>query len=98
MDSLDRLDIVVENAGIMTDNFTLAEDNESTITVNVTSTFLLAVMLLPKLRESSLKYNKETVLTLTGSFVHLLTKFPESKNDHIFQSLADPKSARMKDR
>lgn len=98
VDGLDRLDVVVENAGIMTADFNLAENNESTITVNVISTFLLAILVLPKLRESSLKYHRAAVLTFTGSFVHFLTKFPERKSESIFQNLSDPKSARMKDR
>ncbi|KAI9730218.1 MAG: hypothetical protein M1834_005982 [Cirrosporium novae-zelandiae] len=47
---LSRVDAVVLNAGIATANFELFEDNESTITVNVVSTTLLALLLLPTLR------------------------------------------------
>ena len=49
---LPRLDAVVENAAVAAGKFELAEDNESTITVNVVSTFLLALLLLPILRKT----------------------------------------------
>lgn len=95
---LERLDVVVENAGIYMVEFEIAEDNESTITVNNISTFLLGLLLLPKLRESSVTYKKETVLTFTGSFVHFLTKFPEREAGEIFDELGIKEKANMQDR
>lgn len=95
---LDRLDVVVGNAGMYTFDFAMAEDNERTITVNVVSTFLLGLMLLPKLRETSVKFEKEVVLTFTGSFVHNMTKFPERQAENILDGLAIEKDARMNDR
>lgn len=97
---LDRLDVVVGNAGmyVYKSGFALAEGDEATITVNVVSTLLLGVLLLPKLRETSMRYDKECVLTFTGSFVHLMTDFPERKSENIFEALADEKTARMPDR
>ena len=56
-EALKRLDVVVENAGIATHRYVVAEDNESTITVNVVSTFLLALMILPKLRHTATQFN-----------------------------------------
>lgn len=97
---LERLDAVVCNAGmyVYKSGFSRAEGGEVTITVNVVSTLLLGVLLLPKLRATSVRYEKEAVLTFTGSFVHLLTDFPERKNENIFEALADEKTARMSDR
>jgi retinol dehydrogenase-12 len=95
---LERLDVVVANAGIYIYQFEMAEEDESTITVNNVSTFLMGIMLLPKLRETSLAHNKETVLTFTGSFVHYLTEFPERKADNIFKELAIKEKARIDDR
>jgi retinol dehydrogenase-12 len=95
---LERLDVVVENAAINLTEFQMEEDNESTITVNVINTLLLALLLLPMLRKSSVKYKADTVLTFTGSFVHYLTQFPERKSPNIFKELANPKTARMNDR
>src|SRR2546429_7584403 len=45
--TLSRLDAVIENAGVSYAEYSLAEDNETTVTVNVVSTFLLALLLLP---------------------------------------------------
>lgn len=95
---LERLDVVVENAGIYMYSFEMAEEDESTITVNNVSTFLLGILLLPKLRETSIAQRKETVLTFTGSFVHYLTEFPERIADKIFDELADRTKANMNDR
>jgi NAD(P)-dependent dehydrogenase (short-subunit alcohol dehydrogenase family) len=95
---LQRLDAVVENAGLYAFEFTMAEENERTITVNVVSQFLLGLLLLPKLRETSVRFEKETVLTFTGSFVHWLTKFPERKSERIFEELARRETARIADR
>jgi retinol dehydrogenase 12 len=96
--ALDRLDIVVNNAGIVVYDFELAEDNESSITVNAVSAMLLSLLLLPKLRDTSVRLKKETVLTFTGSFVHFMTDFPERKSENILKDLANQGRAQMKTR
>ncbi len=68
--ALTRLDIVIENAGIATGNFEQVEGYESTITVNVISTFLMALMILPKLRETATKFNVTPRLTIVSSDAH----------------------------
>ncbi|RYP68165.1 hypothetical protein DL771_006815 [Monosporascus sp. 5C6A] len=95
---LDRLDVVVENAGKLTHDFSMAEDNESTITVNVVSTMLLALLLLPKLRETSQRLDRAVVLTFTGSFIHWLTNLPERNEERILEACAIKEKARMRDR
>jgi NAD(P)-dependent dehydrogenase (short-subunit alcohol dehydrogenase family) len=96
---LDRLDVVVENAGVYTETFRLAEDgDELSIAVNVVGTMLLSLLLLPKLRETAERFDTDVVLTFTGSFVHWMTKFPERKEENIFLGLAREKGARMIDR
>ncbi|KAI9755531.1 MAG: hypothetical protein M4579_004257 [Chaenotheca gracillima] len=95
---LKRLDAIVENAGIATSDFKLAEDNESTVTVNVVSTFLLALLILPKLQETATKFNKVPHLIIVSSEVHFFTPFPEHKSENIFKTLNDKNSARMSDR
>lgn len=67
---LERLDVVVENAGVATPKYELFEDFESTITVNVVSTFLMALLLLPKLRADGVKYNTVPHLTIVASDAH----------------------------
>jgi NAD(P)-dependent dehydrogenase (short-subunit alcohol dehydrogenase family) len=53
---LPRIDVVIANAGVQTRDFRTTEDNEETITTNVVSTSLLALLLHPKLRETATKY------------------------------------------
>ena len=66
---LDRVDVVCENAGIATGIFHLTERDESTITTNVVSTFLLAFLLLPKLKETAGRFGTVPTLTITSSEV-----------------------------
>jgi len=67
---LERLDIVTENAGIATPKYQVVEGMESTITVNVISTFLTALLLLPKLRADAIKFNILPRLTIVASDAH----------------------------
>ena len=95
---LDRLDVVVENAGIATDKYRLLEDNESTITVNVVSTVLLALLLLPKLQETATKFHVQPHLVIVSSEVHSFTSMPEKSSTNIFETLNNKETARMGDR
>lgn len=103
---LDRLDVVVENAAKLTHTFSRAEgagNRESTIAVNVVSTMLLALFLLPKLRETAVRFGKECVLTFTGSFTHFMTGFAERHatgpgKTPIFDGLDVEEKANMKER
>ncbi len=47
--------------------------NESTITVNVVSTFLLALLILPKLQETAKLQGTTPNLTIVSSEVHFFT-------------------------
>ncbi|KAF2096857.1 NAD(P)-binding protein [Rhizodiscina lignyota] len=67
---LDRLDAIVENASVGLTERIPAEGLESSLTVNVVSTFLLAVLVLPKLEESAKKFGIETNLAVIGSAVY----------------------------
>jgi retinol dehydrogenase 12 len=97
VNGLERLDVVVENAAVFKFDRELKEGNESTVTVNVISTFLLGLLVLPKLRETGVKYNTTPVLTFTGSFTHAEAKFPERKAARIFEALNKP-DAKLKER
>ncbi|KAF2187146.1 NAD(P)-binding protein [Zopfia rhizophila CBS 207.26] len=74
---LPRVDVALLNAGIVKANFEIMEKDEATITVNVVTTFLLALLLLPKLKETAQKLNTRPNLTITASEVHSWAKFPE---------------------
>ncbi|KAL3439349.1 hypothetical protein BDV09DRAFT_190919 [Aspergillus tetrazonus] len=66
---LDRIDAVIENAAVATAEQTRAEGHGLSLTVNVLSTFLLAVLLLPKLKESAEKYGILPHLSIVTSGV-----------------------------
>lgn len=98
VETLPRVDAVVENAGIATWDFKLAEGHESTMTVNVISTFLLALLILPKLRETAARFNTRPYLVIVTSEVHHWTDMPERKSAEIFKALDDKDGANMSDR
>ncbi|EJD46980.1 NAD(P)-binding protein [Auricularia subglabra TFB-10046 SS5] len=95
---LERVDVACLNAGVAMLKFEEAEEDELTITVNVVTTMLLAILLLPALRQTATKFNTVPVLSVVGSNVHSYTSFPERTAPQIFDHLADPKAARMDDR
>lgn len=96
--TLERLDALVENAGIANDTFEMLEDNEATITTNVVSTFLLALLLIPKLRETATKFNTTTHLPIVTSEMHFVPAFEERHAANILEALNDAKTANMPER
>ena len=70
VNGLRRVDVVCENAGVATPIWEECEGMEKTITVNVISTFLMALLLLPKLRESAARFNMVPRLTIVSSEAH----------------------------
>ncbi|KAI9706194.1 MAG: hypothetical protein M1820_004955 [Bogoriella megaspora] len=100
LNQLERLDAVIENAGVLTHEWKMLEGDESHIKVNVISTVLLALLVLPKLRESGQKYKKSGTLSLVGSDLHLIAKFAE-KNVHgktLFEALNTERGSDIGDR
>jgi len=95
---LDRLDVFLANAGVYGWDYHEVDGNERMITVNVVNTLLVGILVIPKLRETSVKFNKETVLTFNGSMAHSMTNFPERKSDDIFGGLRIKDQARIGDR
>jgi hypothetical protein len=81
------------------------------VTVNVVSTFLLALLLLPKLQETAKTFSITPTLTIVSSEVHGLTpvsvnsvahscradspQLPEKSNPSIFETLNDVNTAKM---
>jgi len=89
---LRRLDAVLENAGIMTKYFKMVAGYESTITTNVIGTFLLALEILPKLKQSAAEFNIQPRLSIVASDLHFIAKFPQRDNKDIFAALNNEKS------
>jgi retinol dehydrogenase-12 len=75
--SLPRIDIVIMNASIALSWFETAEDSESSITVNVISTFLLVVAFLPLLPTFATTWDISPTIMIVGSDMHHYTIFPE---------------------
>lgn len=98
VNSLDRLDILVENAGVNSLSFEKAEDNESTIAVNVLGTFLLALNLLPKLRETAHRFNVLPHIVVLTSGLHFLADFTEAQEEDIYAALNSSKRCDMQNR
>ncbi len=94
-DELPRLDAVLANAGITTKHFKIVAGYESIITTNVIGTFLLALEILPKLKQSAMKYNIQPRLSIVASDLHFIAKFPERHAEDIFAALNDEKKAAM---
>jgi NAD(P)-dependent dehydrogenase (short-subunit alcohol dehydrogenase family) len=93
---LPRLDIALLNAGTASTTWKMAGQDESNITVNVTSTFLLGLALLPQLKATGEKYGARTNLTFVASEVHAWAQFPQKdtpKDKSIFDALNDPACA-----
>ncbi|OKL57905.1 hypothetical protein UA08_06419 [Talaromyces atroroseus] len=95
---LSRIDVLLENAGLATEQFKFAENQERTITVNVISTFLLGLLLLPKMEETADKDKNPTKKprwTIVCSGAHALTNFPEYKEGNTFANLSNKEKSDM---
>ena len=86
-EGLDRLDVVMESAGLATRIFHQYEAYEEQVTVNVLSTFLMAILLLPKLRRTAMKHNVQPHLTIVSSDAHVFTTFSAKSADKIFEHM-----------
>ncbi|KAI3401908.1 hypothetical protein diail_6467 [Diaporthe ilicicola] len=85
---LDRVDVLCENAGIATHKKRVVEGHESTITVNVVSTFLLALLMLPKLKDTARRHKGASpTLTIVSSEVHGWCKLPERSEPAVIAAL-----------
>ncbi|OAG03344.1 NAD(P)-binding protein, partial [Paraphaeosphaeria sporulosa] len=87
---LSRLDVLINNAGISAFNFKVVYDTERTLAVNTIGTFLLALQLIPKLKETARKYEVIPVMTTVASALYDNAKYPEQHGDDIFTWYKDP--------
>jgi NAD(P)-dependent dehydrogenase (short-subunit alcohol dehydrogenase family) len=99
--TLPRLDCLLENAGVSKYRFyrTKGALDELQITTNVVSTFLLALLVLPKLKETAQKYDTQPHLTVVTSELHHQTTIPERKalrrgiHTSLLDALNDPRTS-----
>lgn len=92
------MDVLLENAGLVTAGFRWAEKNESQITVKVMSTVLLGLLLLPKLKASARDFGVTPHLTGVSSSLHNAANFPDRHSKNIFDELNNKEKAVMTDR
>ncbi|KAI0850280.1 putative short-chain dehydrogenase/reductase family protein [Daldinia vernicosa] len=98
-EKLDRIDGLIENASIALDKFALAEGYESTVTINILSTFLLAILLIPKMTETAKRFNIQPHLTIVTSEAGFAAKEAfDSVKDNLMTKLNDPKTSDMNQR
>ena len=95
---LPRIDVLLENAGVAAETFSLIEGHERNIAINVISTFLLALLLLPKLKSSAEQFGTKPRLTNISSEVHGHTKFAQWKEPSIFSTLDNESKTLMSER
>ncbi|UPK94516.1 hypothetical protein LCI18_005451 [Fusarium solani-melongenae] len=87
VDKLDRLDILVDNASLLTFTREMIEDHESTLTVNVISTFLLTMLVLPIMRRTATKFNLVPHIVVVSSDAATASPLPERESGNIFKAL-----------
>ena len=95
---LPRIDVLLENAGIAGDVFSLIGGYERNIAVNVIGTFHLALLMLPKLKESAKKFSISPRLTIVESEVHGHIQLPQWKEPRIFDALNIESNSRPDER
>ncbi len=97
---LGRVDVLVENAGLDEGRFVLSEDGwERTLQINVISTCLLAILMLPKLRETAERFKVTPHLVVVTSDTHYWAKFEERNAEGgILKALNEEKTFNASDR
>ena len=92
---LPRLDVLINNAGIQTLEYQAAYGTEKTVAVNVIGTFLLALQLIPKLKETAKAYRVTPHMTFLGSALYDAAKYPQQDGNDLFAWLSDKAHVNM---
>lgn len=94
---LPRLDVLINNAGIRTLKFQLAYGTERLVAVNVIGTFLLALQLVPKLKETAKENGVTPYMTFVGSALYDAASYPQEGEDDLFAWFSDKIHVNMMD-
>lgn len=97
VENLTRIDGLIENAGVALDTWSLAEGHETSVTVNIISTFLLAVLLLPKMIASARQFNTlpHIVIVTSGAAFMMDESELEKVQDDPFVKMDNQKVSDM---
>lgn len=92
-EELHRIDGIVENAGTAEGSWVEKEENETNMTVNVFSTFLMALLVLPHLHKSARQFGIVPQLVIIGSGLAFQAKpiWEKMSIGNIFADLRDRK-------
>lgn len=97
--TLHRLDVFVQNAGILTTKFVRVEGSESHMAINVIGAAYIGALALQVLQKSSIGNGTKGRLVFVGSDLHLLAKFKEKgENGSMLKALNSERVADMNDR
>ncbi|KAI4600029.1 hypothetical protein KJ359_001130 [Pestalotiopsis sp. 9143b] len=98
-ENLDRIDAVIENASVAYDSYKLGVDcHEESVVINVLNTFLLAVLLFPKLEYSAKKFDILPHLIIVSSetaFMDVARAELDKVRDDPLRKMDDEKLADM---
>jgi NAD(P)-dependent dehydrogenase (short-subunit alcohol dehydrogenase family) len=96
---LERLDAVISNAGMLTQQWTIVNGMEAQIAVNVVHTTLLGLLLLPKLRASAKMHSVRGRMAFVTSDAHYVAQVNEANaSGSLFDALNNKEIALMEDR
>ena len=99
MAGLERLDCLVQNAGILTSRWEVVEGMESSVAVNVVGAVLLGLLVLPTLRRSAQRWGGRGRLVFVGSDLLYVAKFAERNAEgSLWEALNKREGADMDDR
>ncbi|KAJ6442471.1 acylase ACY 1 [Purpureocillium lavendulum] len=84
---LERLDVLLNSASILVHDWVIVEGHETMVTVNVISTFLLTILLLPTLSRTAARHNVAPHVTIVSSNGAFMASFPERSADNVFSML-----------
>ena len=87
--TLERLDGVVENIGTGEFDWVENEGFDQTIKVNVISSFLVLLLLLPKLRETAATHDAALRVAVLPTEMAQIAKFPERNKACLCAKLSD---------
>lgn len=91
---LERLDAVIQNAGMNTMEWNKIEGTESVIQTNVIGPTLFTLGVLPKLRESAKKFGTRARFSIVGSDTHYVGALKNVRDDEsILDALNDERRA-----
>lgn len=94
LNTLDRVDALIENAGIALDKFSLAGGVETTLKVNVISTVLLAVRAFPKLQESAKRFGiTPHIVVVSSGAAFMANGILGGIDGNIFNVLSEEKAS-----